>query len=300
MNTVYEFLDDRFRSCVIAVAPLEQLHAGLQFGEGPVYFGDLDVLLFSDIPNNTILRYAGGAVSVFRSPSQNANGNTRDREGRLLTCEQGSRRVTRTERDGSITVIADAYQGRKLNSPNDIVVKSDGTIWFSDPSYGISNDWEGNLAPREQQGCFVFRFDPASGRLAVVADDCEMPNGLAFSPDEKRLYVTDSAITESPTGASHIRAYDVVNANLTHSRILAQVSPGCPDGLRVDTDGNIWCSAGDGVQCFTPQGELLGRIRTPELISNLTFGGPRRNRLFMTGPRSLWSVYVNKRGACVA
>lgn len=300
--SLYEFCDERFRRFVIDGGPeLERLHTGLQFGEGPVYSGDMDVLIWSDIPNNRMLRYVAGHVSVFRSPSNHANGNTRDLEGRLLTCEQGGRRVTRTERDGSITVIADAFQGRKLNAPNDIIVKSDGTIWFSDPTYGISNDWEGVKAPREQDRCNVFRVDPRDGSITSVADDCEMPNGLAFSLDEKKLYVSDTGISESPAGAHHIRVYDVVDGKrLTHSRVLAEIIPGCADGFRLDDEGYIWTSAGDGVHCFSPQGELLGRIKIPETVTNLTFGGPRRNRLFMTGPRSLWSLYVNRRGAQIS
>jgi gluconolactonase len=302
MDSLYEFSDDRFHGCVLdGGPPLECLYSVMQFGEGPVYFGDLDELIWSDIPNSRMLRLAGGQVSVFRHPTNNANGNTRDREGRLLTCEQGSRRVTRTERDGTITVIADSYRGRKLNSPNDIVVKSDGSIWFSDPTYGISNDWEGIKAPREQEGNNVFRVEPRDGSITVVADDCEMPNGLAFSLDEKKLYVSDTGISESPTGAHHIRVYDVVDGRqLANPRVFAEISPGCPDGFRLDTEGCLWTSAGDGVHCISPEGELLGRIKTPEPITNLTFGGPRRNRLFMTGPRSLWSIYVNRRGAQIS
>jgi gluconolactonase len=297
VEELFEIHEEAFRHCVLWGPEREQLFTGTQFGEGPVYFADTDLFIWSDIPNNRLLRYADGRVSVFRSPSNHANGNTRDRQGRLLTCEHSGRRVTRTEPDGSITVIADSYQGRKLNSPNDIVVKSDGSIWFTDPTYGILNDWEGVKLPSEQSSCNVYRVDPASGAISMVADDCEMPNGLAFSPDEKILYVSDTGISERPDGAHHIRAYDVANGtSLTRSRVLAEINPGCSDGFRLDTEGFIWTSAGDGVHCLSPGGILLGRIKVPETVTNLTFGGPRKNRLFMTGPKSLWAIYVNRRG----
>jgi gluconolactonase len=297
MEELFEVHEEIFRRCVLWGPEREELFTGTQFGEGPVYFADIDVFVWSDIPNNRLLRYVDGKVSVLRSPSNHTNGNTRDRQGRLLSCEHSGRRVSRTEQDGSITVIADSYQGRKLNSPNDIVVKSDNSIWFSDPSYGILNDWEGIKAPQEQSGCHVYRVDPASGAIAMVADDCEMPNGLAFSPDEKILYVSDTGFTERPDGPHHIRAYDVVDGSkLSASRIFAEINPGCSDGFRLDTEGFIWTSAGDGVHCLSPGGALLGRIKIPETVTNLTFGGPRKNRLFMTGAKSLWAIYVNRQG----
>jgi gluconolactonase len=297
VEELFEVHEEIFRRCVLWGPERQELFTGTQFGEGPVYFADTDVFVWSDIPNNRLLRYVDGKVSVLRSPSNHTNGNTRDRQGRLLSCEHSGRRVSRTEQDGSITVIADSYQGRKLNSPNDIVVKSDNTIWFTDPSYGILNDWEGIKAPQEQSGCNVYRVDPASGSITVVADDCEMPNGLAFSPDEKILYVSDTGFTERPDGPHHIRAYDVVNGSkLSGSHIFAEINPGCSDGFRLDTEGFIWTSAGDGVHCLSPGGALLGRIRIPESITNLTFGGPRKNRLFMTGAKSLWAIYVNRQG----
>jgi gluconolactonase len=299
-DDLFEICDEAFRKFVVFGAELECLYTGLQFGEGPVYFADTDVLIWSDIPGNRLMRYVAGQVSVFRSPSNHANGNTRDREGRLLTCEHSGRRVTRTEYDGSITVIADAYRGKKLNSPNDIVVKTDGSIWFTDPYYGILNDQEGVKAPSEQPACNVFRVDPRDGSIESVADDCEMPNGLAFSLDEQKLYVSDTGFTESPDGARHIRVYDVLEGErLTGSRVFAEVNPGCSDGFRLDSEGFIWTSAGDGVQCLSPDGALLGRIKVPAGVTNLTFGGPLRNRLFMTGPTSLWALYTNRRGALI-
>jgi gluconolactonase len=297
MDELFEIHEELFRRCVLFGPELERLFTGTQFGEGPVYFADTDTFIWSDIPANRLLRYIDGQTSVFRSPSNHANGNTRDREGRLLTCEHSGRRVTRTELSGAVTVIAESYNGRKLNSPNDVVVKSDGSIWFTDPAYGIMNDWEGIKAPQEQDGCYVYRVDSANGEVTLVADDCEMPNGLAFSPDEKILYISDTGFTERLDGPHHIRAYDVAGEKrLTGSRVFADVSPGCSDGFRLDTQGFLWTSAGDGVQLFSPGGALLGRIRVPEAITNLTFGGPRRNRLFMTGAKSLWAIFVNREG----
>jgi gluconolactonase len=297
MEELFEVHEEIFRRCIIGGPEREQLFTGTQFGEGPVWFADTGTFIWSDIPSNRLLRYVDGQVSVLRSPSNHANGNTRDRQGRLLTCEHSGRRVTRTELDGSITVIADSFQGRRLNSPNDVVVKSDDSIWFTDSSYGILNDWEGIKAPQEQPGCYVFRVDPATRQIELVADDCEMPNGIAFSPDERILYVSDTGLTERPDGPHHIRAYDVVDGRrLVRSRVLAEVSPGFPDGFRVDTEGFIWTSAGDGVHCLSPGGALLGRIKVPESVANVTFGGPRRNRLFMTGVKSLWAIYVNRQG----
>ena len=297
MEAQFEIHEEIFRRCVLFGPELEQLYSGTQFGEGPVYFADTGVFVWSDIPANRLLRWVDGQVSVFRSQSNHTNGNTRDRQGRLLSCEHSGRRVTRTEHDGSITVIADSYEGRKLNSPNDVIVKSDNSIWFTDPAYGILNDWEGIKAPQEQSGCNVYRVDSATGEITLVVDDCEMPNGLAFSPDEKTLYVSDTGFTERLNGPHGIRAYDVIDdSKVRGGRDLATINPGCSDGFRVDTEGFIWTSAGDGVQLLSPAGALLGCIKVPEYITNLTFGGPRRNRLFMTGPKSLWSIYVNRQG----
>ncbi|WP_354681891.1 SMP-30/gluconolactonase/LRE family protein [Cupriavidus necator] len=297
-----QVLHPSFERYRIVLAAVERLATGFRFTEGPVWFGDHRCLLFSDIPNNRIMRWdeQSAAVSVFRSPSNFANGNARDREGRLVSCEHGMRRVTRTEHNGSITVLADSYEGKPLNSPNDVVVKSDGTIWFTDPAFGISSDYEGNRAEPELP-TYLYRLDTRSGRLSVAADDLLSPNGLAFSPDEKRLYVVQSRATPY----RNIVVYDVVDdgSRLNHQRALIDCGPGIPDGLRCDEDGNLWCGWGmgdpelDGVMVFSPQGERIGRIRLPERCANLCFGGRHRNRLFMSGSQSLYSLYVNTRGA---
>jgi gluconolactonase len=236
-------------------------------------------------------------VSVFRAPSNYSNGNTRDREGRLVTCEHGMRRVTRTEPDGTITVLADRYKGKRLNSPNDVVVKSDGTVWFTDPPYGIRTDYEGHKAESELDACYVFRFDPRSGGLEAAADDFERPNGIAFSPDESRLYISDTSHSEDPNGPPHIRVFDVADGRrLTKGNRFADMKQGASDGFRLDTEGNLWTSAGTGVNCYSPRGELVLRIAVPERVSNVCFGGPKRNRLFMTGHTSLYSIYVGNNG----
>lgn len=293
-----EIIDPRFGDYRIGNAGVERLWTGGRWTEGPVYFGDLRCLLFSDIPNDRILRWdeATGEVSVFRSPAHNANGNTRDRVGRLVTCEHGSRRVTRTEHDGRITVLLDSYQGRRLNAPNDVVVSSDGAVWFTDPGYGILYDYEGGKAEFELP-TNVYRIDPQTGAATVVAGDFERPNGLCFSPDEKQLYIVDTG------GPGHIRVFDVVaGQRLANDRVFVKFSWGGSDGIRVDEAGNLWAAATwggegfDGVQCFAPDGTLLGRIHLPEACSNLCFGGLRKNRLFMTASRSLYAVYVNTRG----
>jgi gluconolactonase len=297
-----QVLHPSFERYRIVLAAVERLATGFRFTEGPVWFGDHRCLLFSDIPNNRIMRWdeQTGAVSVFRSPSNFTNGNARDRKGRLVSCEHGTRRVTRTEHNGRITVLADSYEGKPLNSPNDVVVKSDGTIWFTDPAFGISGDYEGNRAAAELP-TNLYCFDARSGRLSVAADDLLSPNGLAFSPDEKQLYVVQSRATPH----RNIVAYDVVDdgSRLKRQRVLIDCGPGIPDGLRCDEDGNLWCGWGmgdpelDGVMVFSPQGERIGRIRLPERCANLCFGGGQRNRLFMAGSQSLYALYVNTRGA---
>ncbi len=296
----FEIIDQRFRRYTIPIVWLEQLHGGMRWAEGPVYFADLRCLVWSDLPSNRMLRWdeESGHVSIFRAPSNHSNGNTRDREGRLITCEHGARRVSRTEHDGSITVIADRWEGKRLNSPNDVVVKSDGTIWFTDPSYGISAEYEGGKAESEIGACNVYRFDPRDGSLRVVADDFSRPNGIAFSPDEKILYIADSGFWPDPTKPHHIRAFRVgSDNNLSESRVLADISPGIADGFRVDMEGNVWTSAGDGVQCITPGGDLIGKIKVPEKVANVCFGGPKRNRLFICGFTSLYAIYLNTQGA---
>ncbi len=295
----FQTFDPRFNGLIIPPAALETLWTGGRWTEGPAWFGDSRTLLFSDIPNDRMLQWAEGlGVREFRVPANYSNGNTRDREGRLITCEHGRRCISRTETDGRITVLADRHQGRRLNSPNDVVVKSDGTIWFTDPSYGITSDYEGNRAESEIGACHVYRLDPAEGALTAVAEDFVRPNGLAFSPDEKTLYIAESSVTHDPAGNHHIRAFDVIEGRrLAKGRVFTEISPGFPDGFRCDTQGNVWCSSGDGVQVFAPDGTRLGKILVPEHVSNLCFGGPKKNRLFITATTSLYSLYVNANGA---
>ena len=291
-------LDTRFDRYRLTLAKVERLATGFRWCEGPVWFGDGRYLLFSDIPNDRILRWdaISGGVSVFREPSGNANGNTRDRRGRLVTCEHDNRRLTRTEYDGSITVLADTFEGHPLNSPNDVVCRSDGSVWFTDPPFGILGFYEGHRATPELP-TNVYRCDPEGGRLEVVAGDLIRPNGLAFSPDESRLYVVEAGV--SPR---RIHAYDVEGNDLGDRRTLVDAGDGTPDGLRVDEDGNLWVGWGmgeghDGVAVFDPEGVPLGRIDLPERCANLCFGGEHGNRLFMCASTSLYSLYVNTRGA---
>jgi gluconolactonase len=288
--------DERFERLVPAAATVLLLHDGGTFTEGPVWSPDPGQLIWSDIPNDRLLAWTpDGHVRVFRSPSRFANGNTLDRQGRLVTAEHGARRVTRTEPDGSITVIADLYEGRPLNSPNDVVVRSDGTVWFTDPDYGLRQNLPG--VPREQARDNVFRADPVSGRLDVVADDFEKPNGLAFSPDETVLYIADSAVTEGPDHPSHIRRFQVDAAGRVGGGEVFVTTVGVPDGMRVDRDGNLWASAGPGVDVYTPEATLLGRIAFPADVTNLEFGAPDDGRLFVTAGGSLYLLEVLARGA---
>ena len=294
---LYEIHDPRFRSLIIANAALEELHTGCRWAEGPVWFDDAQQLLWSDIPNQRMLRWVpDGTVSIFRQPSNFANGHSRDRQGRLISCEHGTRRVTRTEPDGSITVLADSFEGKRLNSPNDVIVHSDGSIWFSDPTYGILSDYEGYKAVPEQAERRVYRLDPVKGELTAVAGDFIQPNGLAFSPDETRLYVADSGINPDGTAPAHIRVFDVDGARLANPAVFCRLDEGRPDGFRLDENGNLWTSGGHAVHCFAPDGSLLGKIRIPQAVSNLTFGGPRRNRLFITATQSLYSIFVTATG----
>ena len=293
--TFFDAIDPRFRAYVIGNAPLKQLASGFDWAEGPVWFGDANCLLFSDIPNDRILRWTPGTgLSTFRAPANYANGHTRDREGRLVSCEHGLRRVTRTELDGAITVIADGFGGKRLNSPNDVVVKSDGSIWFTDPHYGIGTDYEGFKSEQELP-CNVYRVDPA-GTIAAVLTDFACPNGLAFSPDESRLYVADTGrmFHDDPR---HIRVFDVTASGLTGGGVFHVISPGAADGIRTDTDGNLWSSAADGVHCIAPDGTLLGRIRVPELVSNICFGGRAKHQLYITATTGLYAVTLNRQGA---
>lgn len=298
-NSIYEIHDKRFRNMIVPTADLDELYSDCRWAEGPVWFNDHGCLLWSDIPNQRILRWVPeGSVSVFRSPSNFANGNSRDRQGRLITCEHGGRRVTRTEVDGSITVLADSFNGKKLNSPNDVIVRSDGTIWFTDPTYGILADYEGYKAEPEQPTQNVYRLDPSNGELTAVITDFYQPNGLAFSPDETKLYVADSAYSHSDDLPRHIRVFDVAEdgRSVSGGEVFCAVDSGLPDGFRFDTDGNLWTSAADGVHCFSPEGELLGKIKVPQVVANVTFGGPRRNRLFITATKSLYAIYLTVTG----
>jgi gluconolactonase len=299
---LYQIDDPAFSKLIVGSAGLDRLYTGCRWAEGPVWFDDLQCLLFSDIPNQRILRWAadatgGGAVSTFRQPSQFANGQTRDRQGRLVTCEHGTRRVTRTEVDGRITVLADTYQGKRLNSPNDVVVQSDGSIWFTDPTYGILSDYEGYQSAPEQPVRGVYRVDGGSGEISCVVDDFCQPNGLALSPDEGTLYIADSGASHDGTKPRHIRAFDVAGGKLSNDREFAVIDAGIPDGIRTDMAGNLWSSAADGVHCFAPDGHRLGKILVAEPVANLTFGGPRRNRLFITATSSLYAVYLTTTGA---
>jgi gluconolactonase len=292
-------LDPRFSKYVNPFAAVEQLATGGRWTEGPVWFGAGRYLLWSDIPNDRIMRWTEetGAVSVFRSPSNLANGNTSDRQGRLITAEHGGRRISRTEYDGSITVLADRYQGKRLNSPNDLVVKSDDSIWFTDPPFGLNNYYTGRVAEQELPGN-IYRLDGHTGELTVVADDVAGPNGLAFSPDESKLYVI-----ESRAAPRQIRVFDVLDGTrLGNTQVLMNAGPGTPDGFRVDLDGNLWCGWGmgsaelDGVRILAPNGEAIGHIELPERCANLCFGGLYRNRLFMAASRSLYSLFVHTQG----
>lgn len=292
----FEVINPRFSTYVLGNAPVKQLATGFDWVEGPVWFGDANCLLFSDIPNNRIMRWTPGVgISVFREPSNYANGHTRDREGRLVSCEHGTRRVTRTELDGSVTVIADSYQGKRLNSPNDVVVHSDGSVWFSDPHYGIMTNYEGYQSEQELP-CHVYRVDP-NGNIQAVLTDFACPNGLAFSEDEKRLYVADTGRIFDAQAERHIRLFDVAaDGGLSGGDVFHVIEPGCADGFRVDTDGNIWSSAADGVHCISPQGELLGKILVPELVSNVCFGGRAKHQLFITATTSVYAVTLNRNG----
>ena len=290
----FEILDDRFRHCIRTSANIERLFTGCRWTEGPVYFPVMRSLLFSDIPNDRMLRFdeQSEAVSVFRHPADYTNGNTVDRQGRLVSCQHGPRRVVRTEHDGSITVLADRFQGKRLNSPNDVVVKSDDSIWFSDPSYGIDSSYEGYKAPSELGERRVYRIDPGTAAVTVVADGFAQPNGLAFSVDERRMYIVDSG-----KGRGIMRVFSVEGDTLSGGDVFVECKDGIYDGLRIDVDDRIWTSAGEAVHCHEPDGTLIGKILLPERVSNVCFGGPKRNRLFITATSSLYSVLLAVSGA---
>ena len=296
----FERIDPRFNICIPGPERIEQLWTGGRWCEGPAWFGAHRSLVWSDIPNNRMMRYdeISGTTSVFREPANNTNGHTVDRQGRLVSCEHLTRRVTRTEHDGSITVLASHWQGKRLNSPNDVVVHSDGGVWFTDPSYGILSDYEGLRADSEIGACNVYRIDPASGAVELVADDFVKPNGLAFSPDESMLYIADTGASHATDGPRHIRSFDVAadGKRLGKNRIFATCDNGLFDGFRVDTEGRLWSSARDGVHAFDADGTLLGKLLIPEPVANVCFGGPKRNRLFICATSSLYAIYLNAKG----
>lgn len=289
----FEVIDPRFGAFIMGNAPVKRIATGFDWVEGPVWFGDAGCLLFSDIPNNRILRWTPEGVTTYRAPSNYANGHTRDREGRLISCEHGQRRVTRTELDGSITVIADRFDGKRFNSPNDVVVSRDGAIWFTDPHYGIMTDYEGFKSEQEMT-CNVYRVDPA-GVIEAVITDMACPNGLCFSPDESLLYVADTGRMFHPD-PQHIRVFEMVDGRPMGGRVFHTITPGCADGMRMDSDGNLWSSARDGVHCIAPDGTLLGKVLVPETVSNICFGGRAKHQLFITATTSVYSVILNRTG----
>jgi gluconolactonase len=293
-------IDPRFQQLVLPMAAIERIAGGCRFTEGPVWFGDGRFLLWSDIPNDRMLRWdeETGAVAPFRKPSHYSNGNTRDRQGRLVTCEHDTQHLTRTEYDGTVTILAHSFEGRRLTGPNDVVVKSDGSIWFSDNGAGTRGNYLGHSLAQELP-FRVYRLDPATGAMTVAVGDMERPNGLAFSPDEQRLYVVDT-----PGGVKTVHVYDVVDdgTRVANGRVFFDDTPGFADGIRVDIHGNVWSghSGGeghDGVAVFAPDGDLIGRILLPERCANLCFGGTKRNRLFMAASQSVYSLYVETQGA---
>lgn len=287
----WEVLDDRFS--LTGERQMERLFGDCRWVEGPVYVAEGRFLLWSDVPGDRMFRWdeASGLVSIFREPSGNANGNTLDRSGRLVTCEHGGRRVTRTEHDGTVTVVADRWEGKRLNSPNDVVVKSDGSIWFTDPSYGIESDYEGHRAESEIGGCHVYRVEPRNGEVRRVAADFVRPNGLAFSPDERRLYISDTQL-------NHLRVFSVgPDHRLEGGEVIANCDAGAYDGFRVDEAGRIWAGAADGVHCLAPDGTPLAKLRVPEVVANVEFGGRERDRLFICASTTIYAIRVGVAGA---
>jgi gluconolactonase len=299
LTDTFEVLDKRFRRYAMGNVHREVLYRGTRWAEGPAWLPAARCLIWSDIPNDRLLRWdeCDGNVVVFERPARNQNGHTVDREGRLIACEHRGRCVSRREHDGSRTVLADGWRGKRLNSPNDAVVKSDGSIWFTDPTYGIDGDYEGDPAAAEYGGSWVWRLDPSTGALEPVAQDFVKPNGIAFSPDESLLYVADTGATHVDGGPRHIRVFRVSPAGaLSGGEVFAECTVGLFDGFRVDEDGNVWTSAGDGVHCYTREGALIGKILTGEVTANVEFGGPRRNRLFICATTTLQAVYLDTRG----
>jgi gluconolactonase len=293
----FEIRDPKFARYLLRNAPLETLASGFRWIEGLVWMGDAQCLLFQDLPRDRTMRWIeGSGVSVYRSPSGYGNGQTRDRQGRLISCSHRERCLFRTELDGSVTRLVARHDGRRLNSPNDVTVKSDGSIWFTDPLYGIQSDYEGGRQFSEQPPA-LYRFEPDSGRITVAAGDFDGPNGLAFSPDERRLYVAETGDQTTDNPKQYIRAFDVdAHGQLSGGEIFHKIEPGYADGLCVDEDGNLWSSAGDGVHCIDPSGRLLGKVLVPYRVSNLTFGGLLKNRLFIGGSHTLYAIFLNRRG----
>lgn len=291
-------VEPAFKTLVLMNTHLEKLWSGGCWLEGPAWFAGGRYLLFSDIPNNRMMRFddTDGSVSVFREPSGNSNGNTSDGQGRLITCEHLGRRVVRTEHDGSLTVLADNYRGKRLNSPNDVVVDRNGAVWFTDPTYGIDTDYEGARAPGEIGSNNLYRIDSASGRIEIAADDFVQPNGLAFSPDGLSLYAADTGHTHAENGPRHIRKFAVSDGKLSGGHVISTCPAGLYDGFRTDELGNIWTSTGEGVHCLDSEGNLLGKILLPEVVANVCFGGAKRNRLFICGTTSLYATYLNVAG----
>ncbi|MGE5658827.1 MAG: SMP-30/gluconolactonase/LRE family protein [Actinomycetota bacterium] len=296
-NTI-EIYDERMRALIRPDASLEKLTEGAVHSEGPVYFAEDDSVIWSDAHANRLLRWSlRDGMSILRDPSDYQNGNYRDLEGRLVSCSSGLRAIVRREHNGQWQVLCDRYQGKRLNSPNDLVVKGDGTIWFTDPPYGITEPNQGYGGEQEQTGSYVYRFDPATGEIDAVVTDMLRPNGLTFSPDEQLLYVSDSSAFNIPDGYHHIRVYEVLEGRtVTKGRVFATINPGQPDGLRVDRQGNVFTSSEDSVQVYAPDGTCLGKILVPETVANLTFGGQGRDRLFIAAGKSLYAIYLKTQG----
>jgi gluconolactonase len=294
----FEITDPRFAHYILSNARLETLAGGFRWIEGLVWMGDADCLLFQDLPRNRTMRWVENCgVSIYRAPSANANGQARDREGRLIACSHLERCLFRTELDGSITRLVDRHAGKRLNAPNDVTVKSDGTIWFTDPLYGIQNDYEG-IRQKSEQPPALYRFDPATGDIRVAAGDFDGPNGLVFSPDETKLYVSETGDQTGDHPKQFIRVFDVASdGRLSGGGIFYKITPGYADGLKMDVDGNLWSSAGDGVHCIDPSGTLMGKVLVPYRVSNLAFGGLHKNRLFIGGSHTLFAIFLNRRGA---
>ena len=298
MSEAFEVFDERFRALLLPESRLVKLAEGFIWAEGPVWLPD-DSVVWSDIPNNRMLRWSAAAgLGTFRQPSNFSNGNTLDRQGRLVTCEHGARRVSRTEADGSVVPLAERYQGGRFNSPNDVVVRPDDSIWFTDPPYGIlPGTEEGHASEMEQDGCHVYRLDPASGEITRVIDGMDRPNGLAFAPDGQRLYVSDTGRSDDPDGPPHMRVFDVADGvSLANGRLFAVINPGLPDGFRFDHNGYLFTSSADSIQVYTQEGELLGKILVPEPVANCCFGGPQRDQLYITATSSLYVIQLNTRG----